>query len=60
MRMIFRLQGEREDVGCEIDMRKIAHAADISTGGIRCEYGHLLSGNVHLIDASDLTTFLRQ
>lgn len=32
MRMRFRLQGQREDVGCEMDMRKIAHATDISTG----------------------------
>ena len=30
MRMGFRLQGEREDIRCEMDMRKVAHAANVS------------------------------
>ena len=30
MGMLFRLQGERKNVGCEMDMRKIAHASNIS------------------------------
>lgn len=30
MRVLFRLQGEREYVGCEMDMGKIAHALNVS------------------------------
>lgn len=39
MRMLFRLQREREDVGCEMDMGKIAHASGISTGEITVDMG---------------------
>ena len=30
MGMLFRLQGERENLGCKMDRRKIAHASEIS------------------------------
>lgn len=35
MRLLFRLQGKRENVGCEVDMRKITHASNISIEDIR-------------------------
>ena len=35
VRMGFRLQREREDIRCEVDMRKIAHAASVSIGQAR-------------------------
>lgn len=43
-----------------MDMRKITHASNISIGQYAGRYGHRLSGNIHLIDTSDLTTFLGQ
>lgn len=39
MRMLFRLQREREDVGCEMDMREVAHAWDISIGVVAVDMG---------------------
>ena len=37
VRMVFRLQGEREDIRCEMDMRKVAHAASVSIGQTRVD-----------------------
>ena len=37
VRMVFRLQGEREDIRCEMDMRKVAHAANVSFGQARSD-----------------------